>query len=58
VLAEIETEKFIIEVHAPFAGTLTKRYARTGDIVQVGSDLYQLTPVAKSAAAAAKPARR
>jgi 2-oxoglutarate dehydrogenase E2 component (dihydrolipoamide succinyltransferase) len=59
LLAEIETDKIAVEIRAPFAGILSKRFAKTGDNVRVGSDLYQLTPsvgVAKSAAAAAAAA--
>jgi hypothetical protein len=44
LLAEIETDKITVEIRAAQAGTIVKRFAKKGDTVRVGSELYQIRP--------------
>ena len=64
-LAEMQTDKALVEVPSPWAGTLTEICGKAGDIIKVGAVLVRYVPVgatAKSApstsgssSAAAKP---
>jgi 2-oxoglutarate dehydrogenase E2 component (dihydrolipoamide succinyltransferase) len=53
-LVELETDKVTLEVNAPGAGVLTEITAQTGQTVEIGALLGQLS--AKTAAPAAAPA--
>ncbi|NBX33013.1 MAG: hypothetical protein EBR07_09850, partial [Planctomycetes bacterium] len=65
-LAEMQTDKALVEVPSPWAGTLTEICGKAGDIIKVGAVLVRYVPAgaaAKSApstsgssSAAAKPA--
>ena len=65
-LAEMQTDKALVEVPSPWAGTLTEICGKAGDIIKVGAVLVRYVPAgaaAKSApstsgssTAAAKPA--
>ncbi|MFH1400364.1 MAG: 2-oxo acid dehydrogenase subunit E2 [Nanoarchaeota archaeon] len=39
VLAEIETDKALVEIPSPVSGTVTKLYGSVGDIIKVGTPL-------------------
>ncbi|MGI9332614.1 MAG: dihydrolipoamide acetyltransferase family protein [Gammaproteobacteria bacterium] len=41
-LVSVETEKAVVEVPAPFAGTVVRLYGAPGDIVKVGQPLVEL----------------
>jgi 2-oxoglutarate dehydrogenase E2 component (dihydrolipoamide succinyltransferase) len=43
-VANIETDKVTIPVNCPEAGLLTHLFAKPGDTVQVGSDLFKIDP--------------
>jgi 2-oxoisovalerate dehydrogenase E2 component (dihydrolipoyl transacylase) len=55
VLVSVETDKAIVEVPSPRAGTIAKLLAKPGDIVAVGSVLVEFTE-GDEAPGAAKPA--
>ena len=55
VLVSVETDKAIVEVPSPRAGTIAKLVGKAGDIVSVGSVLVEFTD-GDEAKAAAKPA--
>ncbi|MGI8874646.1 MAG: biotin/lipoyl-containing protein, partial [Egibacteraceae bacterium] len=41
-VAEIETAKAVVEVPSPFAGTVTKLFAKAGEEVEVGKPLMTI----------------
>jgi 2-oxoisovalerate dehydrogenase E2 component (dihydrolipoyl transacylase) len=41
-LVSVETDKAIVEVPAPFSGTISSLFARVGDIVSVGAQLIEI----------------
>lgn len=43
-VANIETDKVTIPVNAPSAGQITHHFAKEGDTVQVGADLFKYDP--------------
>ena len=55
-IAEVETAKAVVELPAPFAGTVHRLHAGAGDTVAVGSALIDFdTPAAGDAQAAPRP---
>ena len=52
-LADLETDKVVLEVPAPADGVLEKILAETGTVVNAGTPLALLAPAAKGGAAAA-----
>lgn len=56
-VANIETDKVTIPVNSPVAGLLTDCFAKLGDTVQVGSDLFKLDPDKKPKESPAKEGR-
>jgi 2-oxoisovalerate dehydrogenase E2 component (dihydrolipoyl transacylase) len=52
VLAEVETEKAVVELPSPFAGTVVELLAQPGDTVAVGSPLVTIDSGEASGAAA------
>jgi 2-oxoisovalerate dehydrogenase E2 component (dihydrolipoyl transacylase) len=56
VLVEVETEKAVVELPSPFAGTVVELLAAAGDTVDVGAPLIAIdTAAAGNAALASKP---
>lgn len=47
VIAEVETDKAIVEIPSPVAGTILKLYHREGDTVKVGETLASIGEVGK-----------
>ena len=43
-IAEVETEKSVVEVPAPTAGTVTERLVETGSTVEVGAEICRIEP--------------
>ena len=58
VVAEIETDKVVLEVNAPQAGAITAISKAEGDVVKSGELILTLDPAAAGAAAAAAEAPR
>lgn len=56
-LVAVETAKAIVEVPSPFAGTVTRRWGETGDVLQVGDPLaeFELEGAAEPEAEQAPP---
>ncbi|MFO7832516.1 MAG: dihydrolipoamide acetyltransferase family protein [Halohasta sp.] len=61
-IAEVETEKSVVEVPAPAAGTVTERLVEAGSTVEVGAEILRIEPgesaetdTADDADAAAEP---
>ena len=57
-LVSVETDKAIVEVPSPRAGTIAQLMGKPGDIVAVGSPLVEFTEGDDAPKAAGKPARR
>jgi pyruvate dehydrogenase E2 component (dihydrolipoamide acetyltransferase) len=61
-VVEVMTDKATVEIPAPAAGIVLRRHAKEGDVVPVGSVLFELetaaTPSRVQAAGADEPARR
>eukprot|EP01116_Phalansterium_solitarium_P002555 TRINITY_DN12639_c0_g1_i1.p1 TRINITY_DN12639_c0_g1~~TRINITY_DN12639_c0_g1_i1.p1 ORF type:complete len:436 (-),score=30.22 TRINITY_DN12639_c0_g1_i1:83-1390(-) len=57
LVAQVETDKVVVDIRAPTSGTIAGILANEGDTVLVGADLYTITPgaVASSAKPAAAP---
>jgi pyruvate dehydrogenase E2 component (dihydrolipoamide acetyltransferase) len=55
-LAEIETDKAIVEMPSPYAGTILKLHAKEKEIVKVGQPLVTIGEKGESLAAAPAPA--
>ena len=51
VLVEVETEKAVVELPSPFAGTVVELFASAGETVRVGAPLIAI------ASASASPSR-
>jgi len=43
-IAEVETEKSVVEVPAPTAGTVTERLVEAGSTVEVGTEILRIEP--------------
>jgi len=43
-IAEVETEKSVVEVPAPTAGTVTERLVEAGSTVEVGAEILRIEP--------------
>lgn len=56
VVMDLETEKAVIELPCPFAGTIAELHVSTGDTVQIGQKLFTLVTQG-AAAAPTRPAR-
>ena len=41
-IVSVETDKAVVEIPAPFAGSVVALYAASGDIVQVGAPLLEI----------------
>ena len=54
-IAEVETEKSVVEVPAPTAGTVTERLVEAGSTVEVGAEICRIEPD-ESAPAETEPA--
>jgi pyruvate dehydrogenase E2 component (dihydrolipoamide acetyltransferase) len=54
-LAEVETDKAVVEMPSPFAGTVLKLHAREKDIVKVGAALVTVGGKGESVVPAAEP---
>jgi pyruvate/2-oxoglutarate dehydrogenase complex dihydrolipoamide acyltransferase (E2) component len=39
VIAEVETDKAVVEIEAPAAGTMGPHLARAGDVVKMGQTI-------------------
>ena len=59
VLVEVETEKAVVELPSPFAGTVVELFAAAGDTVDVGAPLISIetaaSPDSADSAASAEP---
>lgn len=55
-LAEIETDKAIVEIPSPASGTILKIYHKEGDTVKVGETLVSIGEKGEKAAPVVKPA--
>lgn len=42
MVANIETDKVTVPVNSPVSGTVTERFAKEGDTVEVGADLFKI----------------
>jgi len=51
-LAEMQTDKALVEVPSPWAGTLTEICGKAGDIIKVGAVLVRYVPVGAAAKSA------
>src|SRR5271163_1562178 len=56
VLVEVETEKAVVELPSPFAGTVVELLARTGETVRVGAPLIAIATDAEIADESVPPA--
>jgi len=56
VIAEVETDKAVIEIPSPYSGTILKLYGKEGDIINVGDTL--ITVGEKGEATGEKPAEK
>ncbi len=54
-MAEVETDKAVVEMPAPKSGKILKRYFKEGDIVKVGETLVTILEEGESASAAPSP---
>ena len=54
LVANIETDKVTIPVNCPESGLLKELFAKEGDTVEVGSNLFKIDPDAKAPEALAK----
>jgi len=55
-IVEVETAKAVVEIPAPYAGTVVKLHAGEGDTLDVGAPLLSVDTGGGSGAAAAEPA--
>lgn len=55
ILAEVETDKAVVEIPSPKAGTILKLYHKEGDTVKVGETLVT---IGEGGETAAKPAEK
>jgi pyruvate dehydrogenase E2 component (dihydrolipoamide acetyltransferase) len=55
-IVEVETAKAVVEIPAPYAGTVVKLHAGEGDTLDVGAPLVSVDTGGAPAAAAAEPA--
>ena len=53
-IAEVETEKSVVEVPTPTAGTVTERLVEAGETVEVGAEILRIEPD-ESASAESEP---
>ena len=58
LIANIETDKVTIPVNCPESGQLKAVFAKAGDTVEVGSNLFSIDTDAKAPAAKAEPAKK
>jgi 2-oxoisovalerate dehydrogenase E2 component (dihydrolipoyl transacylase) len=56
VLVEVETEKAVVELPSPFAGTVVELFASSGDAVEVGAPLISIETADSAAAPDVAPA--
>merc|ERR1719409_1283688 len=56
VVVQIETDKVTVDVAAPFSGTITSFCAAEEDTVEVGAELFKMTPSSEAPPAAPAPA--
>jgi len=57
ILADMETDKALVEVPSPRGGTISKLHGKEGEILKVGNPLVSYVPAAGSAAPIAAPAK-
>lgn len=57
VVAVVETDKVMVDIRAPEDGVITKFHVAEGDVIEVGSDFFEMDPDAQGSAAPAAEAK-
>lgn len=57
VLAEVETDKAVVEIPSPKAGKIVKIFGKEGDVINVGDTLVEIDETGKAEVKEEKPAK-